>query len=250
MEDILKELAAAKIENEAELDAKIEGLLGEEVLKDKDAVLKIKSTVKAALKIMGSLKKQLPAGSEKVMQQLEEMAGMKKSDVKKEGDMPAPEKKEENTDVTAVLKETTDLLKEVREENKDLKEQIAKERNERLNKEYVAKAKDLGFAGEKAEKIAKSLRSAQENMPEEEYNTFVDTLKTQNEQIANSPIMKEYGNGGKVSTDLEAKMTAAKESIQKAHPEWSEAKVEAEVMERNPELYNQYLDENPKQGGY
>jgi len=253
MEEILKQLAAMTIENEADLDKKIDEILPESITKEAGAADKIKSTIKAVLKTSAVLKEMIPEGNEDLMKSLNLLAGgAKPEEVKKEAPVAKPDPKTvQSPEVAEILKEQLLMVKEFRDENKALKEEIKKERDSRVDKEYVAKAKEIGFVGEKAEEIAKSLRQAKDNMTETAYNTFETVLKSQNEQIKQSGIFKELGNPGTVvSASLDAKIDAAKEEIKKEHSDWTKEKVEAEVWNQHPSLYTEYLDENPKQGGY
>lgn len=277
MDEILKELLEAELKDEGAIDAKIVELLPEEVRKNEEEVLKTQSTVKAALKTLQGLAKRLPEGQrDKIMGQLENLAGIKKEEEpqktpeeiakeeeaakiakeKEEKEKVAKQKEEANMDpkvqeeLEAIKKAHDEKLELIQKENDDLKAEIKKERDMRILKEFEDKAKTefstLGKHGD----VAQILKSAQESLDEEQYKKLEEVLKGADTKIQAGNIFAETGSSAGVSNDLDSKIEVAKEAIRKENGKLSEAQIESRVWEQNPELYTEYLKENPKQGGY
>lgn len=263
MNETIKKILEADLKNEAEIDSILKGAkLSEDQMK----------TVKAAVRLLNSVKEAVPGD---VMKKLSEMVGVKPDEVdkkktqkelleelRKEGyKIEEPKKEEPKMDektkayIDSIQKESSDKLEKMEKDNSDLREALKKERDLRITKELKEKAEGFGYHGEQAEKIAKSLRVAQEKMTDEEYKEYEAIVKSGAKQNDNlRKLFKENGSsqGGaeERGENFENKLKVAKEAVQKAHPEWSEQKVEDEALMKNPELYKEYLDANPAQGGY
>lgn len=273
MDEILKELLESDLKDEAAMDEKILAMLPEEVKKEAGEVAKIQGTMKATVKLLQGLAKRLPEKDrQKIMGNLGQLTGLSKigkedektpeqiakeaaeaeaakkaaeddkEPVKKEGQMdPEIEKK-----IEAILKSNEKL----ESENKGLKEEIAKERNLRVAKEFEDRAsKEFSHVGD-AKTVGAVLKEAKENMSEEAFKQFETVLKSSQTKIEAGNIFGELGSNQGISSDLESKVKVAKEAVMKEDPKLSAEAAEAKVFEQNPDLYKQYLDENPAQGGH
>ena len=143
-----------------------------------------------------------------------------------------------------------EVIKGLQTTNEALTTDLKKERDVRVLKEFEEMAGGFGYKGEKKAEIAKTLMSAKENMDEANYKTIEETLKKSGELLTNSALFKELGSseGGETNSEDEADKKAA--ALRKADPKLTKEQALDEVYKAHPELYKQYLDENPKQGGY
>lgn len=270
MDEILKELLESNLQDEAAIDEKIVSMLPEEVRKEAGEVAKIQGTMKAAMKLLKGMAKRLPEKErEKIMQGMGDLAGMSK--VKKEEETPTPDpaqaagdgkgdqnpsgepvKKEGQMD-PAIEKKIEAILKsneKLEDENKGLKEEIKKERDLRILKEFEDKAKtEFSHVGDH-KKVALVLKSAKDSMSEEDYKNFEEVMKSNQTKLEAGNIFSELGSSQGVSTDLESKIQVKKEAIMKENTDLTPEQAEAKVFEQNPDLYTEYLDGNPKQGGH
>lgn len=262
MDEILKELLEGELKDEAAIDEKIASMLPEEIKKEEGEVAKIQGTVKAAVKLLKGLAKRLPENErDKLLGKISDLAGLSK--VKKEGD-PKPEVKEPNkADPKEPVKKEGKLDPKIEEkiesilksneklegENKVLKDEIKKERDLRVTKEYEDKAaKEFANVGG-AKEVGAVLKSAKDNMSDDEYKNFEKVMKANQTKLEVGNIFSELGSSQGASNDLETKIQVKKEAIMKANTDFTKEQAEAKAFEDNPELYNQYLDENPAQGG-
>ena len=270
MDEILKELLESNLQDEAAIDEKIVSMLPEEVRKEAGEVAKIQGTMKAAMKLLKGMAKRLPEKErEKIMQGMGDLAGMSK--VKKEEETQTPDpaqaaadgegdqtpsnepvKKEGQMDpeiekkIEAILKSNEKL----ETENAGLKEEIKKERDLRILKEFEDKAKtEFSHVGDH-KKVALVLKSAKDSMSEEDYKNFEEVMKSNQTKLEAGNIFSELGSSQGVSTDLESKIQVKKEAIMKENTDLTPEQAEAKVFEQNPDLYTEYLDGNPKQGGH
>lgn len=273
-EEIIKELLNSDLEDEAAIDEKILKMLPEEIKKDDKTVKQVQGGMKAAVKLLKGIAKRLPeADRDKVLGAMHEMAGL--GNVKKED--PTPEKTKEQiakeaADAEAEKKAKADKEKIAKEdkldpaiqakldlvlksneklgdENKGLKEDIKKERDLRVIKEFQDKAeKEFSHVGSSTQ-VGAVLKSAKDNMSDDEYKELEKVMKSTQTKLEAGNIFSELGSSQGTSTDLESKIQVKKEAIMKEDKDMTKEMAEAKVFEQNPELYNEYLDQNPAQGG-
>lgn len=293
LEEILKELEGMKLENEADLDAAIEKAVPEEIAKEGDKMKAIKESVKAVMKIMNGVKKQLPEGSEKLMKELQSLVGAGQKEVSKEdlttkdflekfkGEKEIKEEvlkqlKEEGYNVVEPKKEPESKggemdkntlseiskmfeeklkpiskeLEDIQKENKSLAAQLKEEKDKNKMSEFYEVAKELGHSGEKAEKVSKILKEANEKLDKESFDGLKETLKASSAQNNASNVFninKEYGNSSHGDTGAGKEIEAKKAEIMKEDSKLSEYEAELKVFDKHPDLYNKYLNENPAQ---
>lgn len=180
-----------------------------------------------------------------------------------EDDMPFGDKKKKKVakshvpadmppEMKAIFKSQQDEMEALRKENAETAEILKAERAERVRKEYIQKcaADYTHVPGMNAEQMGEMLQKAYE--VSEEFGAQLEKTWTDtHEAVKKSTMLANQGviqtNDG--SSGAWSKMQSlAKELVQKTEG-LSEAKALDVVMKENPELYQEYLDENPAQVG-
>ncbi len=148
----------------------------------------------------------------------------------------------------AVKKMFEDIKKENEANKKEAEEakEIAKaERETRIAKEYIEKAKGFPHMGN-AEDVAGMLRKAYESS-DEDGKKLEETLKAANEKIeANDRLAKELGRGGANSgSDAMAKIEGIAKSLKDADPKLTPEEAMTKAMEtaEGKALYDTYENE-------
>lgn len=250
MKQILKQLEGIELANQDQVVTLLkEAKLTEEQVASACAALKLVQGLKAvvAVESMEQVSKMLVPQAEKpaapvvVQTKAELIEELRKEGFKVEEPVEEePMDKEVQAQLEAIRKEFDGKLVSATEENKTLKADLAKERDMRLTREFEAKAQSMGYAGERAIKVAKSLKTAHDKMSAEEYAEIETLAKATIDAEKASPLFKELGTGqtpadGKAT--LEAEIETAKAALSKEHPKWSKEKVAAEVYSANPKFY-------------
>lgn len=172
---------------------------------------------------------------------------------------PFKKKKTEKSHVPAdmppemarVFKAQQDEYAALRKEHDELVVKTEQERKERVRKEYIAKcAKEYSFVpGMSAEEMGDMLEKAYEaseefgqNLEKQWAQTHAAIRKSQ--LMVNQGIAMTNSGGGSAWSKIQS---LAKELVQKSDVGLSEAKALDQVMKSHPELYQEYLDENPAQ---
>jgi len=277
MEEMLEKILKADLKDEEQIDAKIDKFLPEEIKKEGHKSGQLKAALKGAMRLITSVKRELPDGGKKLTDQLAGLMGETRkedlSDEMKEKVKKAQEvidqadkiKKEAGNgkEGDVIPKETQAKLDELFEShakiakenetlatsNKSLTEQVTKEREMRVAKEFHEKAKSFGHVGEDAIELGKTLKEAFETMSKEGYERFEKTLKAANDKIEAGNIFSELGTSAGGSVVYDDKIKVAKEAELKANPKLTSEQAEDLALQKNPELYNEYLSDNPSQVG-
>lgn len=119
--------------------------------------------------------------------------------------------------------------------------EIAKaEREQRLEREFVAKAETLPMLAEDRVALAGLLRRISDAVAPEDVASLEKVLKAANTAIAQSGLFSEVGTFGGQTTVSKSVESAAAE-IKKAHPDWTDEQCQAEAYDRNPALLQQAL---------
>lgn len=272
MDEILKSILESGIENEEEVDKKIDELLPEEVKKQQALADRTKSAIKGALRLLTSVKGELPNEGRRLMGMLAGAMGKgyaepkkqegneppvvppkgpaKKSDEGTEGGM-TPEVKEK---LDTLFKQNEDLVKkndDLVKKNEELGKRVGEEEGKRVLKEFEEKATSFGYVGDEAKKVAKALKEGKEKLSKEAYDELERVTKSNAVVKEDGNLFREFGSTqggsqGGVAVKVEAKVA----EIRKADPKLTPEQAETKVFENEPELYNEYLKENPRQGGY
>ncbi len=211
-----------------------------------------KNKLEAFAKALGvsadSLTKLLPSSVQK-MHTEEEPVGAKVEVTKTED---KPDKAEQGLqDLRKELTEKYDsVVGDLQKENKNLSEDLQKEKDLRLQKDFEEKAKGFGYVGDKAVEIAKTLKEANDVMSKAGYEAIESQLEKAGKTLSNANLIKELGGGGTDSSTAEVKINKKVEDLMKSDEKLTKEQAEVKVYDRYPALYNDYLDENPKQGGF
>jgi hypothetical protein len=125
-------------------------------------------------------------------------------------------------------------------------EKIAKkERDQRLEGEFIAKAKTLDALGIEHDPVAKALQEMAEKVTPETNETIWKTLHAANEQARSGEIFKEIGSSargmktGEAETDLNKK---ARE-IMDRNQDMSYTDAITKAVADDPSLYHEYVEE-------
>lgn len=175
---------------------------------------------------------------------------------------PFKKKKTEKSHVPAdmppemerIFKEQQEELESLRKAYDETRERLEKEEKERVRKEYVAKcANAYSFVpGMTADAMGEMLQKAYD-VSEEFGQQLEKQWQQTNEAISKSDLLTTQGlalsNDGRCDGAWAKMQNLAKQEIQKAEGGLSEAQALNQVMKEHPELYAEYLDENPRQTG-
>jgi len=158
-----------------------------------------------------------------------------------------------NPETSRVLKAQQNEIEALRKESQGLQEILKAERVERIRKEYVAKcAKEFPLVpGMTSDEMGEMLQKAYEVSDEFGQNLEKQWTQTQ-ASLSKSQLLVNQGfvsaNDGSSSQGAWGKIQElAKQRVQKADGGLSEAKALDMVLKENPDLYQEYLNENPAQ---
>ena len=98
---------------------------------------------------------------------------------------------------------------------------------------------DLNGLGQKREDLVKMMYA----LPKEQRETTQKSLEAAANMARSGVLFDELGSGLSGTGSAYEQITAISEEIRKANPGMSEAVAKKEAMEKNPELYDQYLSE-------
>jgi len=248
-DEVMDEIIKAVLENDLDNEAAID-----KVLKAAKMSEKAQGAIKAMLKLAAGFKDEMPADMMKMLSKLagydvgtpEGFAPQKKSD---ELDALPPE-------VRAKVEALWKANDEQRKENEKLQAVIKAERDERVGKEFVAKAA-ADFAhlpGAKAEDLGPVLKALSESSPEA-YAKIELTLKAADEALKQSALLTQAGHASthdSLSGGAWDKIVQLADSIvQKSDKGTTKAQAIDEVMRsaQGKALYQEYLAEHPAQTG-
>jgi hypothetical protein len=187
-------------------------------------------------------KSKLPEDVRKHIAGLEaQIEELKKSAAAGSGQQPQPQPE----DIwKSMPEEVRKRFEELEKRAKEAEEVAKRERDERVLREYVAKAREFRGLPVQPEEFGKVLKALAEKAPEE-YKQVEDVLKAADEAIAKGKLFAEIGKGG---SGAPGSALAQLESIAKSKVEASGGKLTqqqafAEAVKENPHLYEQYRKE-------
>ena len=142
---------------------------------------------------------------------------------------------------------------DAKEERTEIAKTLATERGERQTKEWIHKAEtELAHdQGESSEGLGKMLRDLHDHDPKVAEAQF-KSMKAASDAIKKSDMLVAAGVPGSpavAGSAAEKIEKMAKQLVLKAEKPMTQEAAEAFVVEQNPDLYNEYLNENPKQTG-
>lgn len=257
-EEILKMVLQTEVDEEARL----EDWISKAKLSDKG-----KEAIKGALRLLSGYKDELPGDA---LEKLAEAAGYStpkaKEQTKKgcgdgEDESPLPEegkqtmkKALDDPEFAAVFKAQQDELTALKSVNENVTKALKVEKDKRELNEWTQKAReDLShFPGKSSEELGVMLKALSDQNPESAKAQF-ELLKQASEAMKTSAILKEAGQFGGDSKPTSAWVEVeliAKELVQKSTDrDFTKEKAIDLVLQRDPDLYNRYLKENPAQCG-
>lgn len=217
-----------------------------------------------AAKVLKAYKDALP---ENAIAILAKCAGLALPEFKKE-DVPDKVAKETKKQAEGELSkeaiakmdpETQAVVKQLLEENVVTKaeakeaKQIAKElKDEKILKEYVAKAEDLPHLAIEPLKFGPVLKALGESHPDE-FSEIFRVLKAADAAIEKSELFKEVGKAGSGESSAEAAVYAKARGLVAKDGDLTFEEAVSKVLEEDPELYEKYEDERQaavkKRGG-
>lgn len=244
MEEILKAVLETPLENEAEVDR---------MLKAAKLSEKAQGAVRGALKILSAYREELPKD---ILNTLAGLAGYGyPAPTEKEGKekykYPAPAKKADGSyDFSGIPEEVRPMVEALWKQNEEavkkaeeLEKVLKAEREERLRKEYIAKAAGFKHLPVKPEEFGLVLKGLAEKAPEE-YSKVEGLLKVVDEALGQGKLFSELGRSGEgAGGSAWAKIEKAASEIVQKDGKLTREQAVAKVLDEHPELYEEYLRE-------
>ncbi len=142
--------------------------------------------------------------------------------------------------VRKALKAKLEAGDDADDEREKLAKRVAKLEAEREFEGFVAKAKELPHLGGKStEQIAKLLQSAATTMSNEDYEGVVKLLKSAEEAVSKSTLLRDAGSPFPADEDSpDGKLEAVAKQLQEKDPELTPQAAIVKAAEMHPELYN------------
>ncbi len=160
--------------------------------------------------------------------------------------------KELSPEMTAVLKAQKDELEVVRKQNEDFQKQLKVEKDARELASWTQKAKEelSHFPGKSTDELGQILKDLNDVNPDMATTQFA-SMKSASDALKQSGLLEQVGKsvGGTVEGSAWAKIKKQADGIVEKSSDidlTKEAAI-AKVLDRRPDLYNEYLSENPAQ---
>jgi hypothetical protein len=244
MIEVLKSLLDESIEDETKLDQWIE----KKKLNDKEA-----AAVKGAVRLLNGFSDN--ASIKKALDSMANLFGPEKPNPKpeppkepaKKSDDPEPNPSPEPQAVPEAVQKALD---DAKKETVELKKALADETRKRERTELVAKCKELysHVPGLSTDEQADLLLDAGEEGAKQIEKQWAAT----EEAIVKSELLRAGGTGGYDASggDAGRKLEQlARTMVEKSTDGLTYEAAYVKAMDQHPELYQQYMDENPKQTG-
>lgn len=262
MHEVLEAVLAADMDNEDEIQATLEKA---------NLTPKALAAAKGALKLLAGFRDEMDL--KPVMTMLGELLGTSKATPadkqagkdKDKYEYPEPTKKEDevglNLDglsaedrakVETLWKSHESVIKEERDKRESLEKQIAVERDERLRRDYMAKAEtEYAHVPGKTEEIAGVLKHLHDRDPDM-LGKVEALLKSTETAMQSSKLFDEIGSGARGRSDgtsMERLDKYLDRRIEKAVEPISKAKMIDQLLAgpEGADIYEQYLHEHPAQ---
>lgn len=167
---------------------------------------------------------------------------------KAEAEKPEPEQINKD-ELSPAVRDRLEKLEKAEQESAERlakAEEIAKaERDQRITREFVAKAEDsFALVGGDPAEFGPLLKSASEKLSKEEYEALETRLRAANEQVSKSNLFKEAGIGGdpKPGSDADLETLQRKaEELRKSDSSLTPYDAMRLAMVSNPEAQAAYL---------
>ena len=214
---------------------------------DKGMSEEAQNAVIGAARILQSFREE--DGMDNALIQLAEMLGYNQPQAETEMDNDINKQEQETPEIPEEVKKQFEALTKAQDEAvakaKELEEVLKAERDERLTKEYIAKAKEEyeNIPGKTSEELGKILKSLNES-DAEAAKEIEEILKATNAIIAKSELFVEAGKTTQeTEDDAYGKLNnMAKKLSQDTNISY--AKAFTQIMEANPDLYAEYIQGN------
>lgn len=139
--------------------------------------------------------------------------------------------------------EVADLVKSQRTRLEKAEEALERERIEKANEQWIAKARSMDGLIDDPNEFGSQLREVAE-INEDLAENLVKVLSAASERFAKADLYKEIGRGaGAVTGSAEEKVHQIAKSLREADPKLTEEQAMAEAWERNPDLYEEHVNE-------
>jgi hypothetical protein len=253
MIEILKAVVDVEIDDEAKLTAWIE----KEKLSDKEA-----AALKAAMRLLNGFSEN--AKIKGLMGKMAGMVGFAKAETPDPDPKPEPAKKPVKKDepdpketpvkISAEIQKQLDdanaRADKIEKANKALAEQVEVEKKARERAELVAVCKEKyplipGLSTEEQADMLLGLDATNRALVEKQWAATADAVEK-------SALLQSGGSQGAMATAGGAHqklLEIAKGIVEKSGHDLTPEKAFVKAMDANPELYNEYLADNPKQTG-
>lgn len=174
-------------------------------------------------------KSKLPADVRKYIEDLEEKVSKSAPS--------QPQQTEEEIMKASLPEPLRKRFEEMEKQAKQAEEIAKRERDERIEREFVAKASSFQGLAVQPDEFGKVMKSLHESNPEA-FAKVEDVLKAADTAIAQSGLFAEVGKGGAAMTDAAEKLDSiAKTKVEKSGGKLSYAKAYDEAIQENPDLY-------------
>jgi len=249
--NINKELTNEYLMKGVEYVMTIEEILAK--LDDEDQNV-LKTEFDARKNEIDSLKKDSEAKDTDIEKQKEEVEKLKKEveDIKKSNSKTTPDKGKEKEDI---LKDADPKVKEQfekmqkrldasEEERKVEKEKVDKLQKDLEMQKFTKEAKEMVAISKESDKLADLLYTINKSIPEDKYSELKKILDSANGVIKESKLLVSIGSGENGdSKTSESTIKSKVEALRKAKPDLTPEEAEDQVLQENPELYEQYNKE-------
>lgn len=164
----------------------------------------------------------------------------KLADLNKKNDV---EKKDDDINKDELPEGIRKRFEYLEKKDKDNQEMISKLLEEKENNVFIKKAAVFKNLTVVPDEFGPLLNKISKALPEGDFEKLMAVFTSANEVIGKGKLFEEEGTAGDTGGDALKKMDTLASEIMKADPTITKEKAFIKVMEQNPELYNQYLDE-------
>lgn len=149
----------------------------------------------------------------------------------------------EDEETREAISKAQELITKANERAEEAERIAKEERDTRLAREYVEKAKGYSHLPVNPDEFGPVLKALDESLDEEQREMLTKALKAANDTVANAGLFDEIGKRG--SAGYEAISKADGLAIEKAKEEGiSKEEALSKVYDEHPELYDEYVTEN------
>lgn len=152
-------------------------------------------------------------------------------------------------DVDPIAKALSELPEEIAKAFEDQKTRLAKaeealeqERIAKADAEWTEKARSIDGLIDDPATFGSDLRQVAETHPELA-DSIMSKLQAAGKRFAKSSLFNESGHTAPIAGSAEEKVEQIAKSLVEADPAITKAEAEAQVWEKHPELYDQYVNE-------